>query len=109
MLQRHNHTKMYNNVDITNIIFGSLIFFQFELQIVTWQIESKDTYCSNNDPRSEVSTQIDCQYECLIEATCIGISYSPKSDPKQECYLCKDDVLTSDLREFSFYRRNGNT
>ena len=93
---------------ITHIRFSSLIFLLFKLQIVTWQIESEDKYCRNNDTRNGVSSQIDCQYECLIEATCIGISYSQKSDHKQECYLCKDDVLTSDLREFSFYRRNGN-
>ena len=90
------------------ITFISWIISLLYLQIVTWQIDAEDKYCSNHDLANAVYTQLACQYACLNTETCVGIAYSHKSGYTDKCYLCNDDALSSDAREFSFYRRKGN-
>ena len=72
-----------------------------------WPKEAADKLCSNNKYVT-ASNQAACQTFCEEQRTCVGISYSYKSEKSSDCYICSDDNLDA-FNGFGFYRRpHGN-
>ena len=85
----------------------------FKLQIVQWDKTVEDKYCLHSDSHRNVSNQEECQSLCMNlgydRTFCVGIAYSYKPSYRQYCYLCRNDVLSSNEYGYAFYRRKGST
>lgn len=67
-----------------------------------WADETSDKKCQNSDEYPGVDTLQECQTKC--GKGCIGVSYS--SIPGERlCYACKDDALSANINNYSFYRK----
>ena len=74
-----------------------------------WIKAASNKGCFNHVLETSVNTQDGCQALCesKTRSECVGISYSHKIGNTDYCYLCRDDTLTSVIKEFGFYRRPG--
>ena len=74
-----------------------------------WPEEAKDKYCPNNErmmsstPHVTTADVKECQQKCIAKPTCVGISYSYKTNTN--CYLCMDENLSAAQNNYGFYRR----
>ena len=57
---------------------------------------------------ARVTTQQECQSNCVNDSECVGIVYSNKGGYTDVCYICKDDNLRKTGNNFGFYKRPGN-
>ena len=80
----------------------------FMLKIDLWEVENENLHCPNVFPVSGVSTQVDCQAECLGRTSCIGITYNKYNNSTDNCHLCTSDSMMIDTTRFSFYKRPSN-
>ena len=93
-------------------LFIFTIFLQIFINIyfcigILWEKEATDTYCANSNKLTDVSNQNQCQEKCEAISTCPGISYSYKAGSTTYCYVCLNDVLSSAVNDFGFYRKPG--
>ena len=76
--------------------------------IVLWSETDPKKRCPNHDITARVTTQQECQANCVSDSECVGIVYSNKGGYTDVCYICKDDNLLATGNNFGFYRRPGN-
>ena len=93
-------------ISFTNgLNYTSYYLFHINTGNDLWPEEVKHKGCPNHDPNHGVSSQKECQQECIANPNCVGISYSYKDISKSYCYVCKDEELTAATNNFGFYRR----
>ena len=76
--------------------------------IVLWSETDAKKRCPNHDITARVTTQQECQMNCVSDSECVGIVYSNKAGYTDVCYICKDDNLLKTGNSFGFYKRPGN-
>ena len=76
--------------------------------IVLWSETDPKKRCPNHDITARVTTQQECQTNCVSDSECVGIVYSNKAGYTDVCYICKDDNLLETGNNFGFYKRPGN-
>ena len=64
--------------------------------------------CTNYTSTALVTTQQECQLNCVNDCECVGIVYSYEGGYADICYICEDDNLLATGNGFGFYRRPGN-
>ena len=72
-----------------------------------WPPESYDENCNGNNLKYTQPDRLECQKLCELNADCVGISYTSSEMHQAVCYVCLDDILTSDNDGFDFYRKEG--
>ena len=76
--------------------------------IVLWTETDRKKRCTNYNITARVTTQQECQTNCVNDSECVGIVYSNKAGYTDVCYICKDDNLLDTGNNFGFYKRPGN-
>ena len=76
--------------------------------IVLWSETDAKKRCPNHDITARVTSQQECQMNCVSDSGCVGIVYSNKAGYTDVCNICKDDNLLKTGNSFGFYKRPGN-
>ena len=72
-----------------------------------WLLEAYARTCDGNNIKHTEPDRLECQKLCELNADCVGISYTNSELYQDVCYVCLDDILTSDNDGFDFYRKEG--
>ena len=72
-----------------------------------WLLEAYARTCDGNNIKHIEPDRLECQKLCELNTDCVGISYTNSELYQDVCYVCLDDILTSDNDGFDFYRKEG--